>query len=269
LENFIDSANDLLPALIDHTDNATPITTTHVLLICYVALQMLELPKALQYINQWKALFRTLTNLGNHSLGIAPCTEPASYLADDVNAQPESSPQPSPAPFTIQPAQLTGIEFEQVQELVERCLQEVQRHDTHVLDSRPGGYLSHSYFYPSRPNDYFAQPMTLLELNEAYEKWLPLFTFEHSVIEDEFVAMLGRIFKLAMLDIPGDEDKLQYFRLRKLGILESNQAGSAQAVDRDTAATNDVQNDGVQNDDNKDVGEATDDADGDQSLPVE
>jgi hypothetical protein len=252
LENFIDSANDLLPAPVGQADNATPITTIHVLLVCYAALQMIELPEALQYVDQWKTLFRTLTRLGNQSLGIAPRNESTTSLADNVNAQ--SSPQPNPVPYTIQPAQFVGVAFEQVQELVTLCLQEVQRHDTHVLVARPGGD--------------FSQSMTSLELGNAYEEWLSLFTFEHCVIEDEFVEMLGRIFRPPTLDIPSDGDDLRYFRLKKLGILESNRPGSVQAVDDDTAATDDVQNHDFQNDDDSSVGDTKDDADDDQSLPI-
>jgi hypothetical protein len=216
---------------------------------------MLELPKALQYVDQWRTLFRTLTNLGNHSLGITPRTEPTSSSADDVNAQ--NSSQPNPVPYTVQTAQFTSAELEQVQELVKLCLQDVQEHDEHILGSRPGGNPS--------------QSLIPAELDKAYEEWLPLFMFEHCVIEDEFVEMLGRIFRLAMPDISGDGDNLQCFRLKKLGILKSNRAGSAQAVDYDTAATNDVQNHDVQtrNDENISVNDATGDADSDQSLPVE
>jgi hypothetical protein len=254
LENFIDSVNDLLPASISQTDNATPITTTHVLLICYVALQILEPPKALQHVDKWRTLFRALTDLGDHSLGVVSRTEPATSLVDNVNAQ--GSPQPNPIQYTTQPGQFTGAEFEQVQELVKLCLQNVQRHDIHVLGL---GYHPRYLRY-----------MTSLELDKVYKEWLPIFASEHSVIEDRFVEMLGRIFKLATLDIPGDERVLQYFRLRKLGILESNRPESAQAVDHGTAATNDEQNDGFQNDDDsRDVGDAKDNADGDQRLPVE
>jgi hypothetical protein len=253
LENLINSANDLLHAPIGQTDNATPITTTYVLLICYVALKMLELPQALQYVDQWRTLFRIFTDLGNHSLDITPRIEPTSSLANDVNAQ--SSPQPNPVPSTIQPAQFTGVESEQVQKLVKLCLQDVQRHDVLFLGPRSG----------DNPTQY----LTAAEIDKVYKDWLLLFKLEHSIIEDEFVKMLGRIFKLATLDNPDDEDKLQYFRLRKLGILESNRAGSAQAVDHDTAPTNNMQNHGFRNGDDRDVGDATDDADGEQSLPVE
>jgi hypothetical protein len=212
---------------------------------------MIELPKTLQYVDQWKTLFRILTRLGSHSLSITPRTEPTPSSVNDVNAQ--SSPHPNPVPSTTQPVQFTGVKFEQVQELVKLCLQEVQRHDEHVLVSRPGGKSS--------------QSVASLGLDKAYEEWLSLFKSEHSVIEDKFVKMLGRIFRLAMPDISGDGDDLQCFRLKKLGILKSNRAGSAQAVDYDTAATNDVQNHDVQtrNDENISVNDATDDTDGDQS----
>jgi hypothetical protein len=172
---------------------------------------MLELPKALQYVDQWRTLFRILTDLGNHSLGVTPRTEPTSSLANDVNTR--SPPQPNPVPYIVQTAQFTSAEFEQVQELVKLCLQDIQRHDVHVLGSRPGGNPS--------------QSLTPAEIDEAYKEWLPLFKFEHSVIADEFVKMLGRIFRPATLDISGEGDDLRYFRLRKLGILESNQPGSA------------------------------------------
>jgi hypothetical protein len=188
---------------------------------------MVELPRALQYVDQWRTLFRILTDLGNHSLGITPRTESASSLVNDVNAQ--SSPQPNPVPSTIQPAQFTGVESEQVRNLVKLCLEDVQRHDVHVLGSHPGGIPS--------------QHMTPPELDKAYEEWLSLFKYEHSVIEDKFVEMLGRIFKVVTPDIPGNGNNLLYFRLKKLGILESNRPVSAQAVDHDTAATNDVKND--------------------------
>jgi hypothetical protein len=213
---------------------------------------MLELPKALQYVDQWRTLFRTLIDLGNHSLSITPRTEPASCSANDVNAQ--SSPQPNPVPSTIQSAQFTSVESEQVQKLVKLCLEDVQRHDVHVLGSRLGDNPTRS--------------LTPAKIDKVYKEWPSLFMSEHSVIKDEFVAMLGRIFKLATPNVPDSGDDLQYLMLRKLGILESNRPESAQAVDHDTAATNDVQNDGFQNDD-RDVGDAKDNADGDQSLPVE
>ncbi|KAI0683950.1 hypothetical protein BC835DRAFT_682710 [Cytidiella melzeri] len=209
LTNLIDAVHELRLAsrqLEYQHSKSSPITTVHVLLICYIALHMIEPSAALQYADQWRNLFDVLTDLGNESIGITSTNRNSGVAAATAE------PSPSPVPYTIQPAQFIGVGFEESQQVVERCLKMVQRHDTHVLSRRPD--------IP------FSQSMSAPELRSAYDDWLTLFTDEDSIIQDSFVKMLARIYNPPGLLVHHDGPKFQFFRLEKLGLARGSENDS-------------------------------------------
>lgn len=245
LDNLIDAVTDLADANTlailrnDPQDKAllAPISTTHLLLICYVVLQMIELPDATNFADQWKSLFTALTRLGYQTLPSLPL-QAVESPPDDVDATPTARQFSRPSydsRYQLDPPCDTASEKtedenekdeeyevqerleqerleserqeyqnEEWQTLVDLCLKLVQKHDIQVLERVQDENLTEN--------------ASVTMDNGVYEDWLARFTDEDSVIDSGFVEMLGRIYHLAF-GIPRDGDDLQFFRLKKHGIL--------------------------------------------------
>ena len=200
---------------------------------------MIELPDATNFADQWKSLFITLTRLGHQTLP-SPPLQAVESPPNDVNATPTARQFSRPSYDTQyqldQPFDTASeknedenenekteefevrerLEQERVerehqdyqneewQTLVDQCLKLVQKHDIQVLERVQ--------------NDDLTENASVTMDNGVYEDWLSRFTDADSVIDSGFVEMLGRIYHLAF-GTPRDGDDLQFFRLKKLGIL--------------------------------------------------
>lgn len=151
----------------------TPVTVS---LLSYDVLLMCEHPSALDHRSKWKAVFGTLRAM---HLGLRSRIASASTVQDD-----DATRRGLYDVYAVSSDTALDSIFTDGRDLARLCLAQVQKEDTR-----------------NTPHDE-RKDMSSDAKQAAFNAWLNIFDSENSVINDDFVIMLGELYEVFTRDVP-------------------------------------------------------------------